>query len=244
MPEPSAMRPDPPPARRRPALRILLLLALAPLLAAAIAPGRTAPELERLGWRKVLWQGIAPPAFTATPGDGVRVQGRGQAAFLYRPVQGQATCLAWRWRVDAGPPATDLARRGGDDRALAVAVGFTGFGPAAGFAARAQHGLAQAAAGDHVLPRSVLSYVWGGEARPGFQPSPWAPAISRLRVLRPAGTPRGVWQEERVDLAADWRRAFGDAPVPPLREVAIATDTEDTGAAVDARVEAIRLEPC
>jgi hypothetical protein len=234
---------------KRPALALAAACA-APFLAAAIAPGDTPAELARLGWRKVLWDGIAPPAFSATPAGGVRVQGQGKAAFLFRPMSGTATCLAWRWRVEAGPPPTDLSRRGGDDRAIALAVGFSGFGPGAGVAARAQLAIAQAVAGDHRLPRSTLSYVWGGTGREaagaphGFFASPWSTALARLRILRRADAPRGQWLEERVDLAADWRAAFGAAIVPPLQEVAVASDAEDTGSAVDARIENIRLVPC
>ncbi|MBU8541119.1 DUF3047 domain-containing protein [Falsiroseomonas tokyonensis] len=230
--------------------RLALALGLAcaaPLLAAAIAPGRTAPELERLGWRKVLWQGIPPARFEATPTGGVRLLGSGEAAFLYRTLSGPATCLAWRWRVDAGPPATDLTRKGGDDRAVSLTVGFSDYGPNAGIAARAQMAVAQAVAGDHRLPRSTLSYVWGGTGQEGagrFFASPYGPAISRVRILRPASTPQGRWVEERVDLGADWRAAFGGANVPPLQEVAISTDVDDTGSRIDAQVEDIRLVPC
>jgi hypothetical protein len=238
----------------RPAFAVVVA---APFLIAAAAPGDTPAELLRLGWRKVVWQGIPPPTFSATPG-GVRVQGQAQAAFVFRPLaapqpgpsSGPATCLAWRWRVDAGPPPTDLTRRGGDDRAITLTVGFSGFGPDAGMAARAQLAIAQAVAGDHRLPRSMLSYVWGGTGREGaggprgFFVNPWSSALSRVRILRPADAPRGQWVEERVDLTADWRTAFGDAAVPALQEVAVGTDVDDTRSAIDARIENIRLVPC
>ena len=109
---------------------------------------------------------------------------------------------------------------------------------------RAQHAVAQATAGQHRLPRSVLMYVWGGtgeEAAPFA--SPYLAGLGQVRVLRPAGSPRGHWATERADLVADWRAAFGGPP-PPLLELAISTDADDTGAAVDARVEALRFGPC
>jgi len=218
------------------------------LLGAGISPAHTASEVEALGWRKAQWSGIRPVTFNATPSGGIRMTGQAQGAFLWRPVQGAAACLAWRWRVDAGPPPTDLTRRGGDDRAIAVAVGFAGFGPQMGFATRAQHTLAQAAAGDHRLPRSVLFYIWGGTGREApagqFFASPWTAGLSKLRVMRPADAPRGQWVEELVELAADWRAAFGGAEVPALQEIMISTDVEDTNSRVDAQVENIRLVPC
>ncbi len=228
----------------------LAVLILAPLLGGAASPGTTPPELEMAGWRKVEWHGIRPAEFSATPSSGVRIRAQGQGSFIARTLQGPAACLAWRWRVDAGPGPTDLAKRGGDDRAIAISIGFAGFGPQASFALRVQHGMAQAGAGQVTLPRSVLNYVWGGAGREaqgqpgGFFASPWTSGITRIRVMHPADAPRGHWVEERVDLGADWRTAFGGQEVPPLLELAISTDVEDTGARVDAQVENIRLVPC
>lgn len=228
----------------------LAVVVVAPLLGGAAAPGHTPPDLEVSGWRKVTWNGIRPAEFSATPSGGVRIRGQAQGSFIARPLQGAATCLAWRWRVDAGPPPTDLARRGGDDRAIAVTVGFAGFAPSASLGLRAQHAVAQASAGQVPLPRSALMYVWGGTGREaqgqphGFFASPWTGGISRMRVLRPADAPRGTWMEERVDLGADWRAAFGAAEVPAMLELVISTDVEDTNSRVDAQVENLRLVPC
>ncbi len=237
-------------ARMRRPISALAVLVLAPLLGGAASPGATPPELEAEGWRKIEWHGIRPAEFSRTAGGGVRIRGQGQGSFIARPMPGQPACLAWRWRVDAGPPPTDLTLRGGDDRAIAVSVGFTGFPSAAGLALRAQHAVAQASAGPRSLPRSALSYVWGGTGQEGansstgFFPSPWTPGITMIRVMRPADAPRGQWVEERVDLGADWRAAFGGTEVPPMLEVVISMDVEDSGARVDAQVENIRLVPC
>jgi hypothetical protein len=228
-------------------LAAIAVAALAPLLGGAAAPGRAPPELEAAGWRKVQWTNLRPADFSIAASGGLRVRANGEGSLVARPLRGEATCLAWRWRVDAGPPPTDLSRRGGDDRALSIAVGFAGFGPEAGFATRAKHAAAQAAVSDAQLPRSVLMYVWGGTGREGsggFFASPWSTGIGMLRVMQPADAPRGRWVEQRVDLGADWRAAFGGQDVPPLLELTIATDSEDTRTRVDAQVENIRLVPC
>ncbi|WP_137181398.1 DUF3047 domain-containing protein [Roseomonas sp. AR75] len=229
---------------------VLVVIALAPLLGGAASPGPTAPELEAAGWRKLQWNGIRPANFAATPSGGIRISGRGEASVLAKPLQGAATCLAWRWRVDAGPPSTDLARRGGDDRAVAIGIGFAGFGPQADLSVRIQHAAAQVASGQSRLPRSVLMYVWGGtgmegqDSPGGFFPSPWNRGIAMLRVQRPAAAPRGRWVEERVNLGADWQAAFGSNAVPAVMEVIVSTDSDDTGTPVEAQVENIRLVPC
>jgi hypothetical protein len=217
-------------------------LLAAPL--AAAGPAAADPGLLAAGWRATDYHGLPPARWSAIP-NGVAVEAAaGQGSFVWRPVQGAARCLAWRWRVDAGPGPTDLTRRGGDDRALAVAVGFAGWPPRASAWTRAQHAVAQAQAGGHTLPRSVLLYVWGGTGRepPRFY-SPWMSGLGQVRVLRPADSPRGQWFEERVDLALHWRESFGAEP-PPLQEIALGTDVDDTPARVSARVEAIGFGGC
>ena len=46
-----------------------------------------------------------------------------------------------------------------------------------------------------------------------------------------------------MDLAAHWRESFGGDP-PPLQEVAIGTDTDDTRARFSAQVERLRFGAC
>ena len=221
-----------------------LAVTLATGLLAGAGPTHPLSALEAAGWHHGTWQGIPAARFRPLPDGGVAVEGAGQGSFVWRRVPGPAGCLAWRWRVEEGPPPTDLTRKGGDDRALSLAVGFSGWPPQAGMWARTQHAIAQAAAGGHSLPKSVLVYAWGGTGRePAPFASPYLAGLGMVRVLRPADAPRGRWFEERVDLAADWRRAFGADP-PPLQELAIATDGDDTGSRVEAAVGAIRFGPC
>lgn len=150
------------------------------------------------GWTHGQYEGqLHPAAFTHRP-DGVAISGEGVGSFVWRRAEGEAACLSWRWRVDAGPPATNLTRRGGDDRAIAITVGFQGWPPHVTAWQRTQHAVAQLRAGSHRLPRSLLIYVWGGTGRePALFASPWVPGLARVRVLRHAGTPLGRWFEER-----------------------------------------------
>ncbi|TCZ65909.1 DUF3047 domain-containing protein [Roseicella aquatilis] len=225
--------------------RLATPLAVTLLAALLIGAGPVHPPhaLEAAGWHHAPWHGLQPARFRPL-GDGLVVEAQGQGSFVWRRVQGEAGCLSWRWRVDQGPPPTDLTRQGGDDRALSIAVGFSGWPPGATTWQRTRHAMAQTLAGGHPLPRSVLVYVWGGTGRePAAFASPWLHGLGTVRVLRPAASPRGQWFTERVNLAADWRAAFGADP-PPLQEIAIGTDADDTGSRVEARVEAIRFGPC
>jgi len=221
------------------------MLRRAMLAAMTSLPGLArASDLSGSGWTHAEYSGLRPARFTRQGEQGLRIEGDGTGSFVWRRAQGVPQCLTWRWRVDMGPPPTDLTRRGGDDRAISLAVGFAGFPPGVGAWQRAQHAIAQGAAGGHVLPRSVLIYAWGGTgSEPARFYSPWMGPLGKVRPLRHARSETGRWFEERVDLDADWRAAFGGDP-PPLQEIAIGTDVDDTRTRVDAQVDRIRLTAC
>ena len=228
-----------------PFARALLLLIIAPLLGAPAERLPTPDPLRAAGWQKGGWPGIKPAQFEALPDGGLRITGVGQGSFVWRSVSQADACLFWRWRVDHGPPATPLDRKGGDDRAIAITIGFDGWPPEAGIMQRAKHALAQAMAGDHRLPRSMISYTWGGtgqEARP-FS-SPYMVGLGQVFVMRPASTPTSQWFEEKIDVRKDWRDAFKGSAVPPVLEIMIGTDVDDTNARLDARIDRIRFAPC
>lgn len=218
---------------------VLLLAALT--LCGASAPHPPDPQA---GWIEGAWSGIRPARFERLPDGGVAIHGRAEGSFVWRWERRPAECLSWRWRVDEGPPPTRLDRRGGDDRAIAITIGYANWPLTVSAWQRTQHALAQSQAGGRPLPRSAITLVWGGtgeEAR-GFE-SPYMAGLGRVFVLRSATAPRGTWFEERVDLAALWREAFGGPP-PPVEKIAIGTDVDDTRTRIDARVEAVRFGPC
>lgn len=222
-----------------------MVLLAAPLLGAPAERLPTPDALREAGWTKGAWSGIEPAVFEALPGGGLKITATAQGSFVWRAVEQPGDCLSWRWRVDAGPAPTPLDRRGGDDRAIAITVGFDGWPPEAGFLQRTKHAVAQVVAGDHRLPRSMLVYVWGGtgkEARPFT--NPYMHGLGEVFVLRPADTENGRWFEEKVELARDWRAAFRGTQVPPILEIVVGTDVDDTRARLDARIEAIRFGPC
>jgi hypothetical protein len=212
----------------RPARRALLLA----LPAGAARAESLDPRLAAQGWRLRAVPGRAPALFEAGEGGEVRVRAERAVGFLARAFEAPPGPLAWRWRVDAAPPPTDLGRRGGDDRPLALHLLFAD--PASGPMAalrRAMRGalLPEGAAG------KALTYVWGGALPGGPFPNPYAPREGALVVLRGAEAPLGTWFEERVDVARDFARAFG-GEAPPLTHIAISADTDDAGGVALARI--------
>jgi hypothetical protein len=215
-----------------------LLLALALSLPVPSAPEAAeqplgfGADLQSAGWRPLLFAGRAPTQFEGIDAATVRVQAVGSSSMLTRSVDGGAAgfrCLAWRWMVEESTlPATDLGRRGGDDRHLLVSLGFAPVPQDESIAARLRRAIARQQAGQEV-PGSALLYVWGGaHPRDGWVESPYMPGAGQIRVVEPSPGPRGRWVEVSVDFAADYEARFA-RPAPPVVELAIGADSDDTG---------------
>ncbi|MDX2222176.1 MAG: DUF3047 domain-containing protein [Rhodospirillaceae bacterium] len=197
------------------------------------------PDLAAGGWRELNVPGERPNSFVATA-EVVTIGSAGAVSFLYRPVDApRSMTLSWQWRVDRDIPATDLAAKGRDDRPLALHVWF----PAAD--ARRSGGLVRG-----VLARMLgapewgraLTYVWGGTLDEGARLSnPYMDGREgALIVRRTAGAPTGTWLSETVDLAADYRAAFGAEPPAPSF-IALSSDTDDTNQVAEGSFAAIRF---
>ncbi|MGC9417471.1 MAG: DUF3047 domain-containing protein [Rhodovulum sp.] len=211
--------------------QIALPFALA--LAAAPAPAQQIPFAA--GWTEQRFSLLSSNDFGLN-GDSLGVRSDGTVSLLWTPLPPalwSGRVAAWDWRVDRSVPATDLTRKGGDDRNLSLYFLFL---PEA--AARAAQGRGVKALLDHPEAR-VLMYVWGGaHARGDLLASPYLGARGKTLILRPAGTGSA---SERVDLAADHRRAFGTGPAR-LVGVAVSADSDDTGTGVLARIDRLRIE--
>ena len=139
----------------------------------------------------------------------------------------------WDWAVDRSVPATDLTRKGGDDRNLSLYFLFL---PEQ--AAREGRNRGVKALLDNPDVR-VLMYVWGGDhARGQILPTPYLGPRGRTVIRRGAGTGSGA---ERVDLARDFQRAFGGQP-ESLVGIAVSSDSDDTGTEVVARISRLRID--
>ncbi len=174
-------------------------------------------------WRYLSFPGRQGAQFTTGVGDTVIVRAEAGVGVLWHPVPldlSRASRAQWRWRVRAGVGPTDLTKKGGDDRALAVYFVFVDGPKAVG-----QPDL------NELLRRGegyILMYVWGGVATPGtLLPSPYFGGRGGTIVKRAADTPMGVWFKETADVRDDFRRVFGRLP-GTLVAVAISSDSDDT----------------
>lgn len=197
-------------------------------------------DLARAGWEHMTFRRIPATDYAGAGERELAIEARGSSSLIHRALPEpafDARGASWRWRVDEGVPATDLSRRGGDDRAIAL---YFAFAP--------ESARASAAAGRTSLRRLLISgsgqllvYVWGGgEPRGTIVPNPYARGRGVYLIQRPASTPTGQWQSENVDLAGDFARAFGEAP-GILVGLAIASDSDDVNGINRARLADLTL---
>ncbi|TRD22619.1 DUF3047 domain-containing protein [Palleronia caenipelagi] len=170
-----------------------------------------------------------------TDGKGVTVTSQDSVSLLYRrtPDASSAKSARWSWSVTEGVPATDLRRKGGDDRNLALYFVFSD---------EATAGTLQGASLRSLLGAEnvrVLVYVWGGNATRGaVLDSPYLGSRGKTVVLRSAGTGSAT---EQVNFDADLKKAFGERPAV-LLGAAISADSDDTDSRISARIDSLRLD--
>ena len=182
------------------------------------------------GWSDVLFDGKTPNRFEVFEDGGIAVTSDNSVSLLQRPLSvdlEKTPLLAWRWRVTEAAPATDLTVKGEDDRSLALYVAFPFVAEEAGVFERMRHAFIEKLTGK-ATPGRVLVYIWGGEGARGDRvPSPHLGNAGMMTILRPANTASGPWFDEAIDIAEDYRIAFGSEPPAPV-SLAIGADTDDT----------------
>jgi len=201
------------------------------------------PRLVERGWTLFERSEWKPARFEAAENDGIRVTTNNSTALIWRRLDDavkQRRHLSWQWRVDAAMPPTDIRVKGGDDRPIALHVWFEDPPGRKSFFGSIRNTVIEALFGIPVSGR-VITYVWGGTGKPGdAQINPHIGDDSWMIVRRAGGAQPGKWIAERVDLAADFRRGFGEE-MPAARMIAIAADSEDTQTASSALIRDIRF---
>ena len=223
-----------------------LLFTLIPL--SMLTPGQSAaapleigafsrmPPGDRLpdGWERIQPNADVPPTRFRLEVDGgatvVRADADRSMAGLSRRLRvdlGQFPYLCWRWKIAAPLAKADLRTRQGDDYAARLYVLFdydTGRLP---LGDRLKLGALRGLFGLDV-PAAALNYVWDNRHPVGTVAPNAYTDRARMWVLRSGKGEAGRWVKEARNLAADFRRAFGEE-APAAVAVVIASDTDNTG---------------
>ena len=192
---------------------LLSLIFLAQPAGSQVLPVR--PDLSQAGWKVLTFAGKPATQFIGRADGAIQVTAADSVAILYRRVSDgdkQKRHLTWRWRVDKTTPATELSRKGHDDRPLALHVWFPK--DKTGLWERVETALAGIF--DVPLPGKVLTYVWGGKGRRGDTIiNPYIPLHGTMFILRSGDAPTGQWFTEQ--LTSPPISNVPSMPAPPRR---------------------------
>jgi len=122
--------------------------------------------------------------------------------------------LEWAWRIIVQPTGADLTTRAGSDASGHIFVVWPRF-PA-------------------MLRSRLVGYVWDPLIPPGTIVKSAKTGAVTFVVARSGPRGLGEWSVERHDVAADFRRIYGE-PAPKPGAVALSIDTNDTRASAAAR---------
>lgn len=140
---------------------------------------------------------------------------------------------SWSWQVDQSVPPTNLANKGGDDRNISLYFVFVPTSVAPSLKGANIRSLL----GNKDV--RIIQYAWGGNAKRGqVIASPYGPRGQGVTIaLRQAGTGS---HSEKVDLAADYARAFGGSK-GALVGLAVSGDSDDTKSVIRASIGSLTL---
>ncbi|QUJ77517.1 DUF3047 domain-containing protein [Sulfitobacter albidus] len=213
-------------------MRIPVTAALLSLIAAAATAG---PVSFSNGWQEQRLSLFNSNDYSFGSSLGLVSEGSVSIAWT-RVGQGDwgTSGASWNWQVDQSVPATNLAKKGGDDRNISLYFVFV------------PESVAPSLEGANIRSLlgnkdvRIMQYAWGGNAARGTViPSPYGPSGQGVTIaLRPAGT--GA-HSESVDLAADYRRAFGGEK-GALIGLAVSGDSDDTKSVIRASIGNLTLK--
>lgn len=199
------------------------------------------PDLEKTGWEMLTFENKKPSSFAGTDDGTIEVVSNSSVSVLFHtlPKDLDATApLSWQWKVTETPGATDLTKKGGDDRPLALYLSYPYNPASATMTQKLQRILVEKTKGPDA-PGKVLQYVWGGKAdSPAVFNSPYMGSSGPVLIKKPGDKTSNSFIAEQVDPAMDYHRIFGEKPLPPM-QVAIVSDSDDTGSIARAAIRNI-----
>ncbi len=166
------------------------------------------------------------------------------ASSLLTPVRfdvNAAPILQWRWKVAQLIEGADNAVASREDSPVRIILNFDGDRSQLTAADRTSSALAKRITGRE-LPYAELMYIWSNRVPVGTVIA--NPHTRRIEMVVANSGPANVgqWVTVRRNVVEDFRRAFNEAP-GMLFEVGVLTDTDNTGATVDAWYGDIRFLP-
>lgn len=194
------------------------------------------------GWRLVNFEEDLPPSrfepVSDQEQDVLRVISDGSASMIIReaPINVYDTpIVSWRWKLVEPLDSANLRSMFREDTSIRVLVAFRDELENLPWWLRVWAGRQEKRHGE-IPPTSALNYVW---ATQDYGHEPFGSLYSgriQFYVKNHGEAELGLWQEHRVNVVEDYRRAMGDDP-PAEAFIAVMSDADNTDGYAEALVE-------
>ena len=208
----------------------------------AAKPGAALPQ----GWEPLTFGSLKTPTkYDLVESDGTvvaRARADAAAAGLNFPVKfdvRSAPVVEFRWRIAKLIDDADSRIAAKEDSPVRLVLGFDGDKSKLTFKERTASVLAKSATGKE-LPYAQLIYVWSNSEPVGTVIENTHTRRVRMIVAATGAGNAGKWVTLTRNVPEDFKRAFGEDP-GTLTDVGIMTDTDNTGASVEAWYGDIRF---
>lgn len=204
------------------------------------------PPLQRVGeWLEVRLPGKARTRYRRASKDGreaIEAHALRSASMLRRrlaPATLPPRALDFSWLVPELVVGASVTRGDSEDAPARVLLAFDGDHSRLSARNRVMFELAEALTGERP-PYATLMYVWDREAPVGSLVVNARTDRIRKIVVDSGDAYLGRWRDHQRDIAADFARAYGEAP-GPLQSVALMTDADNTGGSARAWYGPVKL---
>lgn len=143
-----------------------------------------------------------------------------------QPRQANDLWLKWEWKAVSAIPNTDNAEGPKDDAPLRILVAFSGNKSKLPLKERMNFELANLISGQE-MPYATLMYIWSGNAPVDTIVTNAYTTRIKMIVVDSGWDHLGQWQQHQRDLAADYKRAYGEPP-GEIIGIGLLTDTDNT----------------
>ncbi|MCF8042841.1 MAG: DUF3047 domain-containing protein [Desulfarculaceae bacterium] len=192
----------------------IALLALAALTLGAAAGVITVGHFsagDLAGWEAKEFKGLTSYSLVETHGRTVlKAVSQSSASALIKNIEADPAntpMLSWSWKIEKTLPGGDGRTKAGDDFAARVYVVFPSF---------------------LFWNTRALNYVWANKLPVGHTwPNAFAGDNVMMMAINSGDGQAGQWVSHRRNLAADFRRCFGEEP-PAIGAIAVMTDSDNT----------------
>ena len=147
-------------------------------------------------------------------------------AVKLRPRQASNLLLQWEWKALNPIVNADNADGYADDAPLRILVAFDGNKSKLPLKEKMTFEMANLISGQE-MPYATLMYIWSGKSPVDTIITNAHTSRIRMIVVDSGWDNLGQWHKHQRDLAADYKRAYGEAPGEVIG-IALLTDTDNT----------------